>query len=89
MKQSAAHFQALTLPMTQGAEESQIIQWLHEAMLQLPEKQRAVFALKYFEDKKYEEIQKITGTSIGGLKASYHIAVHKIEHYLISKNHLI
>jgi RNA polymerase sigma-70 factor (ECF subfamily) len=89
MKPSAVHFQALTLPLSQSLEEGQMIQWLYEAMQQLPEKQRAVFALKYFEEKKYEEIQLITGTSIGALKASYHIAVGKIENYLIAKNHII
>lgn len=45
----------------------------------LPEKQRAVFVMKYYEEKKYEEIANITGTSIGALKASYHHAVEKIK----------
>lgn len=52
---------------------------LQKALLQLPDKQRLVFNLKYFEDLKYEAIAEITGTSIGGLKASYHLAVKKIE----------
>jgi RNA polymerase sigma-70 factor (ECF subfamily) len=38
--------------------------------------------MKYFEELKYEEISEILGTSVGGLKASYHIAVKKIEEYL-------
>jgi RNA polymerase sigma-70 factor (ECF subfamily) len=45
----------------------------------LPEKQRAVFVMKYYEDKKYNEIATITGTSVGALKASYHHAVEKIK----------
>lgn len=52
---------------------------LDKAVLALPEKQRIVFTLKYFEEKKYEEIAEIVGTSIGALKASYHHAVKKIE----------
>ena len=45
----------------------------------LPEKQRAVFVMKYYEEKKYDEIAAITGTSVGALKASYHHAVEKIK----------
>jgi len=55
---------------------------LLKAMSGLPEKQRAVFNLKYFEELKYEEIAAITGTSVGALKASYHLAVKKIEDYM-------
>ncbi len=52
---------------------------LQQALLQLPDKQRLVFQMKYFEDMKYEEISAILGTTVGGLKASYHLAVKKIE----------
>lgn len=52
---------------------------LEKAVMSLPEKQRAVFQLKYFEEKKYEEISEILDTSVGALKASYHLAVKKIE----------
>jgi len=52
------------------------------ALLILPEKQRLVFNMKYFEELKYEDISEILGTSVGALKASYHIAVKKIEKYL-------
>jgi len=52
---------------------------LQKALLTLPDKQRLVFNLKYFEDLKYEQIAEITETSIGSLKASYHHAVKKIE----------
>lgn len=55
---------------------------LREAMNTLPEAQRAVFALKYFEDKPYKEISQILGTSEGGLKANYHYAVEKIKKHL-------
>lgn len=52
---------------------------LEQAVLSLPEKQRVVFNLKYFERLKYEEISEILNTSVGALKASYHHAVKKIE----------
>ena len=55
---------------------------LREAMETLPPAQRAVFSLKYFEDKPYKEISEILGTSEGGLKANYHYAVEKIRKYL-------
>ena len=57
---------------------------LQKALLTLPEKQRLVFNMKYFDDLKYEEISEILGTSVGALKASFHIAVKKIEHYLLN-----
>lgn len=50
-----------------------------KAILSLPEKQRLVFNMKYFEELKYEEMSEILGTSVGALKASYHHAVKKIE----------
>lgn len=52
---------------------------LQKAILTLPEKQRLVFNMKYFDNMKYEDMSKILGTSEGALKASYHIAVKKIE----------
>lgn len=55
---------------------------LHKAIAQLPEKQKLVFNLKYFEELKYEEISEITGTSVGGLKASYSLAVTKIKEFV-------
>lgn len=57
---------------------------LQKALLTLPEKQRLVFNMKYYDDLKYEEISEILGTTVGGLKASFHIAVKKIEDYLLS-----
>ena len=56
---------------------------LYEALETLPDKQRAVFQLRYFEDMKYDDISEVTGTSVGGLKASYHHAVKKIEQYIL------
>lgn len=54
---------------------------LQKAVLTLPEKQRLVFQMKYFDEMKYEEMSEILGTSVGALKASYHHAVKKIENY--------
>ena len=55
---------------------------LQEAIAQLPDVQRTVFNLRYYDDMKYSEISKILKTSEGALKASYHIAVKKISEYL-------
>ncbi|MEO0527595.1 MAG: RNA polymerase sigma factor [Bacteroidota bacterium] len=55
---------------------------LQKAIAMLPEKQKLVFNMKYFEELKYEEISEILETSVGGLKASYHLAVKKLETYL-------
>lgn len=55
---------------------------LQEAILTLPEKQRLVFNMKYFEEMKYDEMSDVLGTSVGALKASYHHAVKKIEEFL-------
>lgn len=54
---------------------------LQKAISSLPEKQRLVFNMRYFDEKKYEEMSEILGTSIGALKASYHHAVKKIESF--------
>ena len=55
---------------------------LQEAISTLPEVQRTVFIMKYYDGLKYPEIHEILGTSEGALKASYHIAVKKILQYL-------
>ncbi|MDR1679802.1 MAG: sigma-70 family RNA polymerase sigma factor [Prevotellaceae bacterium] len=55
---------------------------LQKAVLSLPEKQRIVFNMKYFEEMKYEEMEAVLGTSVGALKASYHLAVKKIEAFI-------
>ena len=59
---------------------------LQEAILTLPDKQRLVFNMKYYEDMKYEEISDVVGTSVGALKASFHLAVKKIEAFLLAKD---
>lgn len=55
---------------------------LQKAILTLPEKQQLVFKMRYFEEIKYEEMSTILGTSVGALKASYHLAVKKIENFI-------
>jgi RNA polymerase sigma-70 factor (ECF subfamily) len=55
---------------------------LQNAILKLPEKQRAVFNMKYYDEMTYEDMSAVTGTSVGALKASYHHAVKKIEQFL-------
>ena len=55
---------------------------LQRALIKLPDKQRIVFNMKYFDDMSYEDIAEITQTSVGALKASYHHAVKKIEDFL-------
>jgi len=62
------------------------LEWkLQLAIQQLPEKQRVVFSLRYYDEMPYEEMSRILETSEGALKASYHHAVKKIEDYI--KNH--
>ncbi len=55
---------------------------LQKAIASLPEKQKLIFNMKYFQEMKYDEISEILETSVGGLKASYHLAVKKIQSYL-------
>lgn len=55
---------------------------LQKAIVRLPEKQRLVFNMKYFDEMKYEDMSEIFGTSVGALKASFHHAVKKIEKFL-------
>ena len=57
---------------------------LQQAIAHLPEKQRLVFNMRYFDEMKYEDISEILGTSVGALKASYHHATKKIEEYFLS-----
>jgi len=59
---------------------------LQKAILTLPEKQRLVFNLKYFDEMKYEEMSDVLGTSVGALKSSFHLAVKKIEAYLLTED---
>lgn len=59
---------------------------LQEAISQLPDVQRTVFLMRYYDEMKYSEISSILNTSEGALKASYHIAVTKIKEYFERKN---
>ncbi len=66
--------------------DAQKLEWkLQLAIQQLPEKQRAVFTLRYYDEMPYEEMSRVLETSEGALKASYHHAVKKIEEFI--KNH--
>jgi RNA polymerase sigma-70 factor (ECF subfamily) len=55
---------------------------IEEAIARLPEKQKSVFVLRYYEELPYEEISKVLKTSVGGLKANYFHAVKKIQEYV-------
>ena len=55
---------------------------LQKALLRLPDKQRLAFNLRYFEEMSYEDMSKVTDTSVGALKANYHHAVKKVESIL-------
>jgi RNA polymerase sigma-70 factor (ECF subfamily) len=61
-------------------------QKLQKAILTLPDKQRIIFNMKYFDDMKYDEISEVLGTTVGALKASFHIAVKKIESILLNED---
>ncbi|MEQ9426026.1 MAG: RNA polymerase sigma factor [Cyclobacteriaceae bacterium] len=65
-----------------GPSGDEIQKKLQKALLKLPDKQRIVFNMKYFDEMKFEQISQVTGTSVGALKASYHHAVKKIEDFL-------
>ncbi len=62
------------------------LEWkLQLAIQQLPEKQRAVFNLRYYDEMPYEEMSRVLETSEGALKASYHHAVKKIEGFILNR----
>jgi RNA polymerase sigma-70 factor (ECF subfamily) len=66
--------------------DAQKLEWkLQLAIQQLPDKQRAVFTLRYYDEMPYEEMSRVLETSEGALKASYHHAVKKIEDFI--RNH--
>jgi RNA polymerase sigma-70 factor (ECF subfamily) len=71
-----------SLDASPGYTGDEIQKKLQKAILTLPDKQRLVFNLKYFEDMPYQQMSEVTGTSEGALKASYHLAVKKIEEFL-------
>lgn len=65
-----------------GIENEEFEKMFRKVLSELPEKQRETFALRYFEEMPYEEISKMLGTSVGGLKANYFQAVKKLGTYL-------
>ncbi|MCO6483276.1 MAG: sigma-70 family RNA polymerase sigma factor [Flavobacteriales bacterium] len=84
---------ARQLTVTLASEEhfsgDAVQQKLQRAVMNLPPKQRAVFTMKYFDGMKYSEMSRVTGTSEGALKASFHIAVKKIEQELTASDQTI
>lgn len=88
-KRNTTSFDELTAKQadTFGASDSfngdQIQAKLYQAIETLPEKQKLIFQMKYFEELKYEEISAVLGTSVGALKASFHLAAKKIEAHLL------
>ncbi len=79
--EDAEHYLSDKITSGAGFNGNQIQKKLQLAILELPEKQRAVFNMRYFDELPYEQIAEITDTSVGALKASYHHAVKKIETY--------
>jgi RNA polymerase sigma-70 factor (ECF subfamily) len=65
---------------------SEIEAQLQEAVASLPDVQRTVFQLRYFEEMKYSDMSQLLNTSEGSLKASYHIAVKKISEFFKSRD---
>jgi RNA polymerase sigma-70 factor (ECF subfamily) len=63
---------------------SEVEEKLQQALLHLPEKQRMVFSLRYYDEMPYDEMSDILDTSVGALKSSYHLAMKKIEHFLLN-----
>ncbi len=78
-EQLAVHHPRADTPFDGEAAQQQLLL----ALDRLPPKQRAVFSMRYFDELTYAEIGRITGTSVGGLKASYHLAAKKIEQQLL------
>ena len=70
-----------TIEADSNIDGDELAQKLRKAIASLPEKQRLVFNMKYYDEMKYEEMSEILGTSVGALKASYHLAVKKIEQF--------
>ncbi len=89
-KTSSIHNEDLNLDNTLKAEiqfdgdEAQRI--LRQALNELPEKQKLVFNMRYFDEMPYKQIAEVLNTSVGSLKASYHHAVKKIESYIKQQN---
>lgn len=72
------------LASQQGFDVNKIEWKLQQAIQSLPEKQRVVFTLRYYDEMPYEDMATVLDTSVGALKASYHHAVKKVELYLLN-----
>ncbi len=84
-KRQRAHMEQFEEPIVAGEQTitSELVTIkLLRALAVLPPKQRLIFSLKYFDEMKYDEISELTGNAVGGLKASYHLAVKKITEFL-------
>jgi RNA polymerase sigma-70 factor (ECF subfamily) len=85
---SALQFESLSSKLEEKIDEDpwfngdSMQRLLMKAIQKLPEKQRLVFTMRWFEDLSYEDISEILGTSVGALKASYHFATEKIKSFL-------
>ncbi|MBR7004027.1 MAG: RNA polymerase sigma factor [Bacteroidales bacterium] len=85
---SALQFESLSSKLEEKIDEDpwfngdSMQRLLMKAIQKLPEKQRLVFTMRWFEDLSYEDISEILGTSVGALKASYHFATEKIKTFL-------
>lgn len=76
------HAMAARIESDEWVDGDQAALMLRKAIATLPQKQRVVFNMRYFDEMKYEDISEVLGTSVGALKASYHLAVKKIEEYV-------
>jgi RNA polymerase sigma factor (sigma-70 family) len=74
-----------SLVQQNSVDGQQALSLLKAAITLLPEKQRLVFNMRYYDEMSYQEIADITETSVGALKATYHHAVKKIESYVLDK----
>lgn len=77
---------AAQLPADDAPAAADIERKLQAAILTLPDKQRLVFNLRYYDEMPYEQMADITGTSVGALKASYHHAARKIEEFMTRRD---
>ena len=77
---------SLTLQADPYFDGSEVETMLQEAIATLPDVQRSVFLMRYYDEMKYSEISQILNTSEGALKASYHIAVKKIAEFFKSRD---
>ncbi len=89
-KQNTSSIHAIEYELSKNLESDQYFTGdeiqlrLQQAILTLPEKQRLVFNMRYYDEMPYEELSEVLETSVGALKASYHIAAKKIEEILVN-----